>query len=296
MINYKHLHYFWVVAKRGGVTRASETLHITPQTISGQISLLEDSLGEPLFKKVGRNLELTEIGRVVLSYADEIFSLGGELEDAVHNMPTSRPITFRVGVADVVPKTISYRLLSPALELKESVRIVCRESSLDPLLADLALHKIDMVIADGPMPSGVKIRGFNHALGESGISFLGTPELVETLEGKFPENLNGAPMLLPSDINLVQARLLNWFDKHHIHPVIVGEFDDSALMKVFGQAGKGIFVAPTAIAPEICQQYGVASLGSTDEVTEEFFAISLERRITHPAVVAITEAARAWLK
>lgn len=296
MINYKHLHYFWVVAKRGGVTRASETLHITPQTISGQISLLEDSLGVPLFKKVGRNLELTEIGRVVLSYADEIFSLGGELEDAVHNMPSSRPITFRVGVADVVPKTISYRLLSPALELKESVRIVCRESSLERLLADLALHKIDMVIADGPMPSGVKIRGFNHALGESDISFLATPEVVAKLEGEFPENLNGAPMLLPSDINLVQARLMNWFDMHHIHPAMVGEFDDSALMKVFGQAGKGVFVAPTAIAPEICQQYGVESLGSTSEVTEEFYAISLERRITHPAVVAITEAARAWLK
>jgi len=296
VINYKHLHYFWVVAKRGGVTRASETLHITPQTISGQISLLEESLGEALFRKVGRNLELTEVGRVVLSYADEIFSLGGELEETVHNMPSTRPITFKVGVADVVHKTISYRLLSPAMELKESVRIVCRESSLDALLAELALHKIDMVIADGPIPPGVKIRGFNHALGQSGISFLATAELASSLEGDFPQCLDGAPLLLPSDINLVQARVFNWFDAQHIHPVIVGEFDDSALMKVFGQAGKGVFVAPTEIVEEICQQYGVQVVGSTEDVTEEFFAISLERRITHPAVAAITEQARTWLK
>jgi LysR family transcriptional activator of nhaA len=295
MVNYKHLHYFWVVAKRGGVTRASETLHITPQTISGQISLLEDSLGETLFNKVGRNLELTEVGRVVLSYADEIFSLGGELEETIHNMPSTRPITFKVGVADVVPKTISYRLLSPAMELREPVRIVCRESGLDSLLADLALHKIDMVIADGPIPAGVNIRGFNHALGHSGVSFLATAELAGELKGKFPQNLDGAPLLLPSDTNLVQARLLNWFDTRHIHPVMVGEFDDSALMKVFGQAGKGVFVAPTAIADEICQQYEVEIIGSIDEVTEEFFAISLERRITHPAVAAITETARTWL-
>jgi len=295
VINYKHLHYFWVVAKRGGVTRASETLHITPQTISGQISLLEDKLGEALFQKVGRNLELTEVGRVVLSYADEIFSLGGELEEVVHNMPSARPITFKVGIADVVPKTISYRLLSPALELAEPVRIVCRENSLDLLLADLALHKIDMVIADGPIPSGVKIRGFNHALGQSGVTFLATEALVSALQGTFPQNLDGAPLLLPSDTNLVQSRLLNWFDSQHIHPLVVGEFDDSALMKVFGQAGKGVFVAPTAIADEICKQYAVQTVGSIDEVSEEFFAISLERRITHPAVVAITEAARAWL-
>lgn len=296
MINYKHLHYFWVVAKRGGVTRASETLHITPQTISGQISLLEASLGEALFQKAGRNLELTEVGRVVLSYADEIFSLGGELEDTVHNMPSTRPLTFKVGIADVVPKTISYRLLSPALELDEAVRLVCRESSLELLLADLALHKIDLVIADGPIPSGVKIRGFNHPLGECGVSFLATAKLARALKQDFPQSLNGAPVLLPSDINMVQSRLLSWFDARHIYPSIVGEFDDSALMKVFGQAGKGVFIAPTAIADEICQQYGVKEVGRIHEVTEQFFAISLERRITHPAVAAITETATAWLK
>lgn len=296
MINYKHLHYFWVTAKSGGVTRASEALHITPQTISGQISLLEDKLGEALFQKSGRNLELTEVGRVVLSYADEIFSLGGELEEVIHNLPTARRITFKVGIADVVPKTISYRLLAPALELQEPVRIVCRESSLDVLLADLALHRVDMVIADGPIPAGVKIRGFNHALGKSGVSFLATPELAASLTGKFPHNLNAAPLLLPTDSNLIQSRLLQWLEAQHIHPSISGEFDDSALMKVFGQAGKGVFIAPTAIANEICQQYGVEVVGTTESVNEEFFAISLERKISHPAVAAITETARTWLE
>jgi LysR family transcriptional activator of nhaA len=291
VINYKHLHYFWVVAKRGGVARASETLHITPQTISGQINLLEEHLGEDLFRKAGRNLELTDAGRVVLSYADEIFSLGSELEEAVRQMPSRRPVTFRIGVADVVPKTISFRLLSAAMALEEPVRVVCRESSLELLLADLTLNKIDLVIADGPIPAGVNIRGFNHPLGECGISFLAAESLAEPLRKGFPQSLSGAPFLLPSDINVVQSRLLSWFDTRHIHPTIIGEFDDSALVKVFGQAGKGVFVVPSAIADEVCSQYDVRLIGSIDEVREQFFAISLERRITHPAVVAITKTA-----
>ena len=185
MINYKHLHYFWVVAKQGGIVRASERLHLTPQTISAQISQLEDSLGESLFSKAGRNLELTETGRLVLSYADEIFSLGGELEEAVRNIPSGRPVVFKVGVADVVPKSIAYRLLAPALDLPDPVRIVCRENSLETLLAELALHRIDMVIADGPIPPGVNVRGFNHALGECGISFLAVAKLAKELRRKF---------------------------------------------------------------------------------------------------------------
>jgi LysR family transcriptional activator of nhaA len=295
MINYKHLHYFWVVAKQGGIARASETLHITPQTISGQISLLEDSLGEALFQKAGRNLELTETGRVVLSYADEIFSLGGELEETVRNMPSERPITFKVGVADVVPKSIAFRLLSPALELSDPVRLVCKENSLDTLLADLALHKIDLVIADSPIPPGVNVRGFNHSLGESGVSFMAAPKLAKGLRKGFPQSLDGAPVLLPTEVNVVQSRLLQWFDSLHIHPRIVGEFDDSALMKVFGQAGKGVFVAPSAIADEVADHFGVEIIGSTEDVREQFYAISFERRITHPAVAAITKTARDWL-
>lgn len=295
MINYKHLHYFWVVAKEGGIARASERLHLTPQTISGQLSLLEENLGEALFNRVGRNLELTEIGRLALSYADEIFVLGGELEEVVRNLPSGRPMVFKVGVADVVPKSIAYRLLAPALELPESVRIVCRENSIESLLAELALHRLDLVIADSPIPHGVNVRGFNHQLGECGTSFFAAPKLANTLSKDFPENLNGAPMLLPGETTVTHSRLLNWFDNQHIHPRIVGEFDDSALMKAFGHAGTGIFIAPTPISNEVEKQYGVTVIGKTEEVREQFYAISVERRISHPAVAAITETAREWL-
>ena len=296
MINYKHLHYFWVVAKQGGIARASERLHLTPQTISGQISLLEEQLGEDLFSKSGRNLELTDTGRLVQSYADEIFSLGNELEEAIHNLPSDRPLVFKVGVADAVPKSIAYRLLAPALELPEAVRIICKENNLESLLAELALHRIDLVIADGPIPSGINVKGFNHALGESGISFMAIPALAKSLRRRFPQTLDGTPLLIPSDINMVQPRLLNWLDKLRIYPRIVGEFDDSALMKVFGQAGAGVFMVPTAIADEVAKQYRVAKVGDTEDVREQFFAISVERRISHPAVATITETARAWLK
>ncbi|MGD8620225.1 MAG: transcriptional activator NhaR [Gammaproteobacteria bacterium] len=295
MINYKHLHYFWVVAKQGGITRASERLHLTPQTISGQIGLLEDSIGEALFSKAGRNLELTETGRLVLSFADEIFSLGGELEEALRNLPPDRRITFKVGIADVVPKTIAYRLLVPALSLPEPVRIICRENNLASLLAELALHRVDMVIADGPIPPGINVRGFSHVLGECGISFLAVQHLAKALRKNFPHSLNGAPLLIPSETNVVQAKLLDWLDGLRIYPRIVGEFDDSALMKVFGQAGTGIFITPTPIATEVAKQYGLQIIGSTEEVREQYYAISVERRISHPAVSAVTETAREWL-
>jgi LysR family transcriptional activator of nhaA len=295
MINYKHLHYFWVVAKQGGIARAGERLHLTPQTISGQISLLEDSIGEALFSKAGRNLELTETGRLVLNYADEIFSLGGELEEALRNLPPDRRMIFKVGIADVVPKTIAYRLLAPALSISDPVRIICRENNLASLLAELALHRVDMVIADGPIPSGINVRGFSHILGECGISFLAVPHLARPRRKEFPRSLNGAPLLMPSETNLVQARLLDWLDSLRIYPRIVGEFDDSALMKVFGQAGTGIFIIPTPIAAEVAKQYGVRVIGSTEDVREQYYAISVERRISHPAVSAITETAREWL-
>jgi LysR family transcriptional activator of nhaA len=295
MINYKHLHYFWVVAKQGGITRASERLHLTPQTISGQISLLEDSIGEALFSKAGRNLELTETGRLVLGFADEIFSLGGELEEALRHRSPDRRITFKVGIADVVPKTIAYRLLAPALSLPDPVRLICRENNLASLLAELALHRLDMVIADGPIPSGINVRGFSHELGECGISFLAVPQQARTLCKNFPHSLNGAPLLIPSETNLVQAKLLGWLDSLRIYPHIVGEFDDSALMKVFGQAGTGIFITPTPIATEVARQYGLRIIGSTEEVREQYYAISVERRISHPAVSAITRTAREWL-
>lgn len=295
MINYKHLHYFWEVAKAGSIARASEKLHLTPQTISGQLSLLEGHLGEALFSRIGRNLELTETGRLVLSYADEIFSLGGELEEILRNLPAGRPKVFKVGVADVVPKSIAYRLLAPALQLPESVRIVCREGSVDTLLAELALHKVDLVIADGPIPPSVNVRGFNHFLGDCGITFFATAKLARTLNKKFPQNLSGMPILLPGEMTLVRNQLVEWLDAQHIYPQIVGEFDDSALMKAFGQTGTGIFIAATPIAEEVKKQYGVVSIGETSKVREQFYAISVERKISHPAVAAITETAREWL-
>jgi len=295
MINYKHLHYFWVVAKAGGIARASERLHLTPQTISGQLSLLEENLGETLFNRVGRNLELTENGRLVLSYADEIFSLGAELEEMVRNLPQERPLVFKVGVTEVVPKSIAYRLLAPALQLKEPVRIVCREGDIDSLLAELAIHRVDLVIADGPIPSRVNVRGFNHPLGDCGITFFATKQLARKIGKNFPHNLNGAPLLLPGKINEVRSRVMQWLDGFHIHPRVVGEFDDSALMKAFGQTGSGVFIAPTAIAAEVEKQYSVVAVGQTDEVRDHFYAISVERRISHPAVAAITETAREWL-
>jgi len=295
MINFKHLHYFWVVAKRGSITRASEQLHLTPQTISGQLSLLEDQLGDNLFLRVGRNLELTETGRMVLSYAEEIFSLGGELEEMVRNLPQTRQIVFTVGVADVVPKSIAHRLLAPALQMAEPVRIICKEGSVESLLADLALHKIDLLIADGPIPQNTNVRGYNHFLGSSGISFFAKKQLAKQLKDQFPASLNGAPLLIPGKSAVVSRRLAEWFEKRRLHPKIVGEFEDSALMKAFGRAGAGVFIAPTQIAKEVEEQYDVCAISDTNDVQDHFYAISVERKISHPAVAVITEKAKEWL-
>ena len=295
MINNKHLHYFWVVANQGSITRASEQLHLTPQTISGQLSLLEEQMGEALFQRVGRNLQLTEVGRLVLSYADEIFSLTGELEEAVRNLPKDRPMLFKVGVADVVPKSIAHRLLAPALKLDEPVRIICREGALDTLLAELALHRVDLVIADGPIPPHINVKGFNHHLGDCGVSFFASHHVAERLHGEFPGCLNQQAMLVPGDGSVLRNQLMQWLEKYHIYPKIVGEFDDSALMKAFGRAGTGVFIAPTPIAKEVEKQFGVSMIGQTNEIHDQFYAISVERRISHPAVAVITETAREWL-
>ncbi|RBP83182.1 transcriptional activator NhaR [Marinomonas rhizomae] len=296
MINFKHLHYFWMVAKQGSITKASEHLHITPQTISGQISLLEEQLGKSLFSKVGRNLELTDTGHMVLSYADEIFSLGSELEQSVRIASTDRTQLLRVGIADSIPKSIAYRLLAPTMELEDPIRLVCKENSLEDLLGELALHKLDMIIADGPIPAHLAVRGFNHFLGECGTSFMAAPNLIAEDEIGFPVCLRGAPFLIPSDQSLIQIQLLHWLEKHHLHPRIMGEFDDRALMKTFGQAGAGVFIVPSAIAMEVAKQFQVEIIGSTEEIREQFFAIATEQRLSNPAIVAITDAAKGWLK
>lgn len=292
-MNYKHLQYFLHVAKLGGVLRASEHLHLSPQTISGQIQLLEESLGTPLFAKSGRGLVLTEEGRLVLGYAEDIFSIGAELEETVRDHPRkAKVLEFRVGVADAVPKTIACRLIEPASQLPESVRIVCREWKLDTLLSELALHRLDLVIADAPIPPAVSVRAFNHRLGACGVSFFATPPLLAACKGRFPDCLQGAPLLMPAEESAVGQRLRAWLRRRSLQPRVVGECDDSALAKEFGRRGMGIFVGPTVLERDIEKQYGVRALGATSEVVEEFFAISVERRITHSCVTAITEAAR----
>lgn len=292
MVNYKHLRYFWTVAREGGVARASERLHLTPQTISGQLSLLEEYVGVDLFTRVGRNLELTETGRLVLSYADEIFSLGGELEEAIHQLPDGRPQLFRVGVLDVLPKSITHRILQPALQMPEPVRMICREASLDTLLAELAVHRLDLVLADRPIPPTVSTRGFSHKLGECAVSFFATEKLEKKLKGGFPRSLDGAPLLLPSSGHQLRSDIDQWLDKHRIHPRLIAEFDDSALMKAFGQEGAGIFIAPSATEAAVEWQYQVTAIGRVDEVKERFYAISVERRVTHPVVSTLLETAR----
>ncbi len=250
-------------------------------------------MGTPLFAKKGRNLELTDAGRLALGYAQDIFALGSELEESLRNYPAGgRPVEFRVGVADAVSKTIAYRLIEPATRLPTSVRIVCRESKLDSLLAELAAHRLDLVISDAPIPPSVSVRAYNHRLGESGVSFFASAGLFKRGKGKFPACLDGAPMLIPGDGAAVRPRLDRWRDANKLRPQVVGEFDDSALMKAFGQRGAGVFIGPTVLESEIETQYGVKTLGRTQEIVEEFFAISVERRVTHPSVVAITEAAR----
>jgi LysR family transcriptional activator of nhaA len=292
-LNYKHLHYFWTVAREGSIAQASEILHVTPQTISGQLSLLEESVGEKLFARSGRSLVLTEAGRVACDYAEEIFLLGRELEDLLKNQSTTGvPVSFHVGIADVVPKLIACRLLEPAMGLPEQMRIICHEDKLENLLADLAVHKLDIVLADSPMPPTMNVRAFNHLLGECGVTFFGIPALAERFRPGFPHSLNGAPMLMPTTGTTVRSSLMQWFDTLEVHPQIAGEFADSALMKSFGQSGAGIFSAPQVIAQEVMRQYQVETIGHTNEVKEQFFAISAERRIKHPAVAAVRDTAR----
>lgn len=291
MLNYKQLHYFWAVAKAGSIARAGRQLHLTPQTISGQIGLLEEALGVSLFRRVGRGLELTETGLLALSYAENIFQAGNELEEALRGQSTERQRLFRVGIADVVPKSIAYRLLAPAMSLAEPIRIICREGKLEPLLGELAIHRLDLVLADRPMPGEMDVKGRSHKLGECSMSVFGTAALIEAYGENFPHGLDGAPMLIPGEDSAVRARLMRWFGANRIQPRIVGEFDDGALMHSFGQAGVGMFVAPTTIAGEVERQYGVLPMGCVDDVVERFYAISVERRAGHPAVVAINEAA-----
>lgn len=291
-LNYHHLLYFWVIAREESVTRASRQLGLAQPTVSGQLKALEDALGERLFERTGRRLVLTDVGRVVFRYADEIFSLGRELQDTLRGRPTGRPLRFTVGVADAVPKLIAFQLILPALSLPEPVHVVCREDKPDRLLAELSVHALDLVISDAPVGTGVSVKAFSHLLGETPVGFFGTEALVAAHRRGFPRSLEAAPVLLPVEGSSLRRSLEQWFDAEGLRPRVVGEVEDSALLKVFGQAGKGLFPAPLAIEGEIRAQYGVRLAGRVDAVRERFYALSGERRLKHPAVVAISEAAR----
>jgi len=295
MINYKHLHYFWMVAKEKSIAKASAQLHLAPQTISGQLSCLEESMGVALFDRVGRHLELTDAGRLVLSYADEIFSLGSELQNAVRHRPKKSSLAFKVGIDNVVPKSIAYRLLEPALHIPEPIHFYCSENDLDALLTDLLLHKLDLVISDSPISPDLDFRGSCDPLGESGLSIFASAKLAESLLGEFPSCLDNAPLLLPASNTGIRTHLQRWFDKWRIHPAIVGEFEDSALMKEFAQAGVGVIAAPTAINAEIERKHELIAIGAVEEAIIRYYAISVQRKTPHPAVRAITEKAGEWL-
>jgi len=291
-INYQHLLYFWTVAREGSVTRAAEILHLAQPTISGQIHVFERSLGEKLFQKKGRLLSLTDTGRLVYRYADEIFALGRELGDALKGQPTGRPLRFQVGVADSLPKVIVHRLIEPALSMKEPIHLVCHEGRPEELLAQLALHRLDIALLDMPAPPAANVRAYSHLLGISNISVFGVPRLADLYRKGFPESLHGAPFLLPGENSSLRRNLEQWFDARDIRPNVKGEFADSALLKAFGQAGDGLFIAPSVTEEEVCKQYNVRALGQLDGVREHFYAISVERKLKHPAVMAISEGAK----
>lgn len=293
--NYQHLYYFYVTAREGSVTRACEVLHLAQPTVSGQIKKLERSLGERLFAKAGRNLVLTDVGRTVYRYAEEIFALGDEMLRLLEGQVPGRPVRFTVGVVDALPKLIAHHLLEPALALEAPVHMICREGKLDRLLAELAVHGLDLVLADTPAPPQTRVRVYNHLLGECGVTVFATPELAAPYRRGFPASLDGAPFLLPADGTALRPALERWLEARRLRPRPVAEIEDGALVKAFGQAGSGLFAAPSAIEEEVCRQYRVEVVGRLPQVKERFYAISAQRRLEHPAVVAISQQARAHL-
>jgi LysR family transcriptional activator of nhaA len=291
-LNYHHLHYFWTVAREGGVTRAAAALRLRPSTVSAQIRRLEEGLGAALFAREGRRLVLTDAGRTVLGYADSIFALGRELTDTMKGRRSPSGLRLLVGIADAVPKIVAHRLLAPALSIAEPIRVVCREGRHDRLLAALAVHELDVVLSDAPVGAGLGVRAFHHLLGECGVSFFAAPPIADGLRGAFPGCLDGAPILLPTEESALRRSLEGWMEQQGVGPRTVGEFEDNALLMVFGRAAAGVFASPSVVEQDVARQHGVRVLGRTDEIRERFYVISAERRLRHPAVVALTEAAR----
>jgi LysR family transcriptional activator of nhaA len=291
-LNYHHLYYFWTVARAGSIARAAEELRLSQPTISNQLKTLEGSLGHRLFERQGRRLVLTDVGRTALRYADDIFQTGRELQQALKGIPTGERLRLAVGVADVIPKAVAERLLQPAMRAVRDLTLMAREGPLPQLLAALALHELDVVLSDTPAPEDIKVKAYSHLLGETGVTFLAAPSLSHLRKG-FPRSLDGAPFLLPSPGTALRHRLDRWLEAQAIRPVVTGEFDDSALLEAFGSRGLGAFAAPAVIEKEAVAHLGVQAIGRADDIREHYYAISVERRLRHPAVVAVADAARA---
>jgi LysR family transcriptional activator of nhaA len=291
-LNYHHLLYFWTVAREGGMSKAADKLRLSQPTISAQIRMLEEALGERLFERHGRSLVLTDVGRVVYRYADEIFAVGRELIETLRGRPAGRAMRLNVGVVNAVPKLVVYRLLRPAMRLHETLHLHCHENNPEQLMAQLASHELDIVISDRPAPPHRRVRVFNHLLGESATAFFAPAALAAKLRRRFPQTLDGARMLLPTSNTPLRHALDDWFERQDLRPRVFADFEDSALMKVFGREAVAVFPAPAAIARDVCRLYGVAIVGRTDAVRESYYVISAERRLTHPGVLAITSAAR----
>ena len=291
-INYHHLLYFWTVAKEGSIVKASKKLRLAQPTISGQIKRFEHVLGENLFQKKGRNLVLTEAGRLVFRYAEEIFTLGGELQDVLKGRPTNRPPKIVIGISNAFPSLVAQLLLAPTVEQLGPINLVCREDKPERLVAELAIHNLDVVLTDAPMNPSFRIKAYNHLLGECGLEIFSSAKLAESYRHNFPQSLDGAPFLLPTDNTIIRQSIDQWFDSRGIRPHIVGEFEDSILLKVFGQSGMGLFPAPGVISDEVQKRYDVRTVGILDEVRVQFYAISVEQKLKHPAIVAINEEAR----
>ena len=292
-LNYHHLLYFWLVAREGGVARAAEKLRLSHPTVSAQVRALERDLGEKLFVKQGRRLVLTEIGQVTFGYANEIFSLGRELVDTIKGRPGVGPRRLVVGVAQALPKLVARRLLAPAREVESGpMRLVCIEDRTERLLSELASNHLDLVLSDAPVPPGSAVRAFNHALGECGVTFCATRELAARHRKGFPRSLDGAPVLLPAEGTTLRRGLEQFFDEHGLRPRIEGEFDDSALLEAFGADGLGLFPVPSAVEDDVLGPAALERVGRLSEVRTRFHAISVERRLRNPAVLAIIEGAR----
>jgi len=291
-INYQHLMYFWSVVRTGSLTRACEELALSAPTVSSQLRILEQRLGEKLLLKSGRNLVPTDVGKMVYSYANEIFTLGQELLEALEQRPSGRPLRLVVGIDDVVPKEIAYKIVEPSMHLEQSVRLICRESTLERLIADLAMHDVDVVLSDAPVTPTLNVRVYSHSLGSCNVYWMATPTLAKTLRRGFPQSLDGVPALLPTDDTAIRRALDHWLDRQNVRPLLLGEFEDYAMLREFARAGHGFAPVPSVLEAQFRRENGFVRIGMARGVKAEFYAISAERKIRHPAVVAMTDSAR----